>query len=137
MLPEALARELISSHQQRPRHVGAQLHAHRAERYNTACGDQLSVWVSLQGEQLNVTFEGKGCAISQASASMMSEKLSGLTKAQAQQVAGEFREMVLGALPSETLGELMALAGVSKLLARRRCALLAWEALDQALALLP
>ena len=132
-LPDALAREIISSHQQRPRNVGALPHARHTERNNPGCGDQITVWVRLEGEALRLGFEGRGCAISQASASLMTERLSGLTRLQAAEVAAQFRAMVQGEPPAEALGELAALAGVSKLLARRRCALLAWDALQEAL----
>ncbi|GAA4017192.1 SUF system NifU family Fe-S cluster assembly protein [Deinococcus rubellus] len=132
-LPDALAREIISSHQQRPRNVGTLPDAAHAERQNPGCGDQITVWVQLSGEHLRLSFEGKGCAISQASASLMTERLGGLTRQEAADVAAQFRAMVQGEPPAETLGELAALAGVSKLLARRRCALLAWDALQEAL----
>ncbi len=132
-LPDALAREIISSHQQRPRNVGALPDARHAERNNPGCGDQITVWVRLEGEALRLSFEGQGCAISQASASLMTERLGGLTRPQAAEVAAQFRAMVQGEPPAEALGELAALAGVSKLLARRRCALLAWDALQEAL----
>jgi len=62
-LPDALAREIISSHQQRPRNVGALPDARHAERNNPGCGDQITVWVHLEGETLRLGFEGKGCAI--------------------------------------------------------------------------
>lgn len=132
-LPESLAREIISSHQRRPRHVGAQQGAPHAQRQNPGCGDQITVWVSLDDGRLRLSFEGKGCAVSQASASLMAERLSGLTWQEARDVAGQFRAMVQGEPPADTLGELTALAGVSRLLARRRCALLAWDALAEAL----
>ena len=132
-LPESLAREIISSHQRRPRHVGAQPDAPHAERANPGCGDQITVWVRLDAGQLRLSFEGSGCAISQASASLMAERLGGLTRPEAAAVAAQFRAMVQGAPPADTLGDLAALSGVSKLLARRRCALLAWDALQDVL----
>ncbi len=134
MLPESLAREIISSHQQRPRNVGAQPQAPHAERANPSCGDQVEVWAGREGERLKLSFEGKGCAISQASASMMTVLLSGKTPQEAQVLAARFRAMVMGeAAPAPELGDLAALSGVSKLLTRRRCALLAWDALADTL----
>lgn len=135
MLPESMAREIITSHQKRPRNVGAQPQAPHAERLNPSCGDQVEVWAGREGEHLRLSFTGHGCAISQASASLMSAQLSGKTSQEARALAAQFRAMVLeGAAPAAELGDLAALAGVSKLLTRRRCALLAWEALDEALA---
>ncbi|AWN24620.1 SUF system NifU family Fe-S cluster assembly protein [Deinococcus irradiatisoli] len=134
MLPESLAREIIASHQQRPRNVGPQPQAAHAERANPGCGDQVEVWAGQDGERLKLSFSGKGCAISQASASLMTVLLSGKTPQEAQVLAGQFRAMVLGeAAPAPELGDLAALSGVSRLLSRRRCALLAWDALEDAL----
>ena len=131
-LPEALAREIITDHYKRPRHVGAQADAPHAARANLSCGDQVEVWAGRDGEALKLSFVGKGCAISQASASLMTVLLSGKTTQQAQALAGQFRQMVMGeAPPTPELADLAALAGVSKLHARRKCALLAWEALAE------
>ena len=134
LLPDTLAREIITSHHKQPRHVGPQPGQPHAERVNVSCGDQVQVWASQPGGLLSVTFVGRGCAISQASASLMTGLLGGKTRAEAAALAAEFRSMVLGeAAPSAALGDLVALAGVSKLLARRKCALLAWDALEEVL----
>ncbi|WP_425145677.1 Fe-S cluster assembly sulfur transfer protein SufU [Deinococcus sp.] len=134
MLPEALARELIAAHFKRPHHAHALPDAASAHLENPSCGDQVTVWVRLQGETLELSFEGKGCAISQASASMMTDLLRGQTRQRAGELSAAFRAMIMAqAPPSAELGELQALAGVSRLHARRKCALLAWRALDQAL----
>lgn len=130
MLPESVARELIAQHQRRPRHVGAQAGAPALRLDNPSCGDVVTLWLA-DGETLQLSFEGKGCVISQVSASMLSAALTGKTRAEARTLSGHFRAMVLGeSTPDPSLGELQALAGVSRLHARRKCALLAWRALD-------
>ena len=135
LLPETLAREIITSHHKRPRHLGSQPGEPHAALTNPGCGDQVTVWAAQTGGVLHLTFEGQGCAISQASASLMTGLLNGKTPQEAQELAGQFRAMVVqGAAPADELGDLAALAGVSKLHARRKCALLAWNALDAALA---
>lgn len=134
MLPESLAREIITAHHKRPRHVGAQPNAPHAGRVNASCGDQVEVWAAQEDGRLRLSFTGKGCAISQASASLMTGLLTGKTQAEAAALSAQFRAVVMGeAAPTAELGDLAALAGVSKLHARRKCALLAWEALEAAL----
>ena len=141
MLPETLARELIASHSKRPRHVGALANAPFRSLENPSCGDRVTVWIDLGGlnvggEPLTLSFEGQGCAISQASASMMVQALNGKSRAEAAALSRSFRAMILGEVspgegpPRAELGELQALSGVSRLHARRKCALLAWRALD-------
>ena len=131
MLPESLARELITAHHKRPHHFGALAGAPSRRLENQGCGDQVTVWAELREGTLAVSFEGQGCAISQASASMMTDALAGRSRREATALAAQFRAMILGeAAPAAELGELQALAGVSRLHARRRCALLAWRALE-------
>ncbi|WP_027482425.1 Fe-S cluster assembly sulfur transfer protein SufU [Deinococcus pimensis] len=134
---EDLYREVITSHQKHPRHHGELEGAPSARRDNASCGDHVRVWVRLDGDRLaDVTFTGRGCAISQASASMMTAALRGLDLEGARSVTARFRAMVMGEAPPdpEVLGDLVALSGVSKLHARRKCALLAWQTLEDALA---
>lgn len=133
---EDLYRELITSHQKHPRHHGELEGAPSARRDNASCGDHVRVWVKLDGGRLDVRFTGKGCAISQASASMMTEALRGRDVAGAREIASRFRAMVMGQEPPDptVLGDLVALSGVARLHARRRCALLAWQTLEDALA---
>jgi nitrogen fixation protein NifU and related proteins len=131
MLPETLAREIIASHQQRPRNQGELVGVPFASLENPSCGDKVSVWLLLEGDVVaDLHFDGKGCAISQASASLMTVTLKGKTLEEARHLAASFRGMVLGELaPAAELGDLTALSGVSRLHARRKCALLAWNAL--------
>ncbi|GAA5513570.1 zinc-dependent sulfurtransferase SufU [Deinococcus carri] len=136
MLPEALARQIISEHGQHPRGRGEIAGAPHAALDNPGCGDQVTVWARVEGGRLlDVRFTGRGCAISQASASLMTQTLTGKPLAEARDLAARYRAMVLGeAPPDPALGELVALSGVSRLHARRKCALLAWNALEAALA---
>ncbi|ULH15000.1 SUF system NifU family Fe-S cluster assembly protein [Deinococcus sp. KNUC1210] len=130
MLSETLARELIAAHSRRPHHFGALEGAPSLPLDNPGCGDRVTVWVKLDGETLHLSFEGQGCAISQASASMMADALDGKTRSEAQALSAAFHAMISGETPpGSELGELQALAGVSRLHARRKCALLAWRAL--------
>ncbi|GGS33875.1 Fe-S cluster assembly sulfur transfer protein SufU [Deinococcus knuensis] len=135
MLPETLAKEIITDHQRRPRHTGPLDDVEGVTLDNPGCGDQVTVWADVQeGRIAALTFTGKGCAISQSSASLMTVALTGKTLPEAQALAGQFRAMVMGEEPGDPhLGDLLALAGVSRLHARRRCALLAWRALEQTL----
>ena len=93
-LPETLAREIITSHHKRPRHLGSQPGEPHAALTNPGCGDQVTVWAAQTGGVLHLTFEGQGCAISQASASLMTGLLNGKTPQEAQKLAGQFRAMV-------------------------------------------
>ncbi|EYB66553.1 SUF system FeS assembly protein [Deinococcus phoenicis] len=135
MLPEALARQIISDHAGHPRGRGEIAGAPHAALDNPGCGDQVTVWARVEGGRLlDVRFTGRGCAISQASASLMTQALTGKPLEEARALAARYRAMVLGeAAPDPALGDLLALAGVSRLHARRRCALLAWRALEAAL----
>ncbi|MCD0168651.1 MAG: Fe-S cluster assembly sulfur transfer protein SufU [Deinococcus sp.] len=135
MLPDALSRQIIADHQRRPRHTGALDGVAGVTLDNPGCGDQVTVWADVQDGRIgHLTFSGKGCAISQSSASLMTVALTGRTVPEARALAGQFRAMVMGEEPGDPqLGDLLALAGVSRLHARRRCALLAWRALEQTL----
>jgi nitrogen fixation protein NifU and related proteins len=113
--------------------------ARRAEGHNPLCGDHLTVWVDLDGETLrDVTFLGNGCAISKASASMMTAAVKGKSRTEAQELAGEFQRLVTGQLPGteakKALGKLAALGGVSEFPVRVKCASLPWHTLKAALA---
>ncbi|CAM4350841.1 Fe-S cluster assembly sulfur transfer protein SufU [Deinococcus marmoris] len=135
MLPEAIARQVIDDHARRPRHVGELPGVVGVSRDNPGCGDQLTVWADVQDGQIaRLSFSGRGCAISQSAASLMTVALTGKTLAEARELASAYRGMVMGEAKSgSSLGDLQALAGVSKLHARRKCALLAWDALAEAL----
>nr|WP_255676515.1 SUF system NifU family Fe-S cluster assembly protein [Deinococcus sp. 23YEL01] len=134
-MPDALSRQIIADHQRRPRHTGALDGVAGVTLDNPGCGDQVTVWADVQDGRIgHLTFSGKGCAISQSSASLMTVALTGRTVPEARALAGQFRAMVMGEEPGDPqLGDLLALAGVSRLHARRRCALLAWRALEQTL----
>lgn len=136
MLPEALARQIIMDHSQHPRSRGEIAGAPHATLDNPGCGDQVTVWARVEGGRLlEVRFTGRGCAISQASASLMTQALAGKALEEARALAARYRAMVMGeAPPDPALGDLVALWGVSRLHARRKCALLAWRALEAALA---
>ena len=135
-LDTATKKQIIAEHQRRPRHSGPLAGVEGVTLDNPGCGDQVTVWADVrQGRLAGVTFTGKGCAISQSSASLMTVALTGRSVQEARALAGEFQAMIMGEAegPAE-LGDLLALAGVSRLHARRKCALLAWRALEQALA---
>jgi len=103
---------------------------------NPTCGDDIVLQLRVSGETIDdVRFKGQGCAISQASASMMSERLVGRTFAEAEPLLARFRDMIHGdaeAARDKSLGELRALAGVSRLPRRVKCAMLPWDALEEA-----
>ena len=110
----------------------------RAEGYNPLCGDRLTVWVRLAGDQIAaVTFHGSGCAISKASASMMTEAVKGKSAAEAKDLAQQFQELVTGRSDARTararLGKLAVFSGVSEFPVRVKCASLCWHTLKAAL----
>ncbi len=109
-----------------------------AEGLNPMCGDQLAVWIKLDGDVVtDVSFKGQGCAISKASASLMTAAIKGKTREEADAVWQKFRSLVTGELAVEeakSLGSLKAFSGVSKFPLRVKCATLGWHALQSALA---
>nr|WP_246580488.1 SUF system NifU family Fe-S cluster assembly protein [Deinococcus aestuarii] len=135
-MPETVARQIISDHGGRPRGKGEIAGAPHAALDNPGCGDQVTVWVQVEGGRLaGVSFTGRGCTISQSSASLLTQNLKGKTLEEVRTLSASYRAMVMGeAPPDPALGDLVALAGVSRLHARRKCALLAWNALEAALA---
>lgn len=133
-----LYQEVIVDHSRRPRNFGPLPQAnHHAEGYNPLCGDRLTVHLKLTDGVIEAaTFEGNGCAISTASASLMTEALIGKTEAQAEALFTGFRALVTGAPDSPgpvALGKLQALAGVQEFPSRVKCATLAWHTLHAAL----
>ncbi len=109
-----------------------------AEGRNPMCGDQLRVWLTVSNDRLaDVRFDGKGCAISQASASLMTVAVKGKTRDEAEQIFERFHEMVTGKPVDEAsraaLGKLVAFGGVSRFPARVKCASLGWHAMRAAL----
>jgi nitrogen fixation NifU-like protein len=113
--------------------------ASHADGHNPLCGDRLTVWVDVEGDNVkDVAFLGNGCAISKASASLMTAAVKGKSRADAIALADEFQKLVTGRLEGaaerKALGKLQALAGVSEYPVRVKCASLAWHTLKAALA---
>ncbi len=130
-----LYREIILDHYRNPRHHGAVEPASVSlEASNPLCGDELGLTLRL-GEELveEVGFTGVGCSISQASASMMCEEISGRSRPEAVALAHRFRAMLLDGGPPDEMGDLEALQGVQQYPVRIKCAILAWNALLQGL----
>lgn len=132
-----LYQEVILDHNRRPRNFHALSQAsHSAEGYNPLCGDRLTLYVKLEGDTIaDVSFEGAGCAISKASASMMTDALKGRSVAEANALFDRFHRMVTTppGQPVEDMGKLSALAGVREFPVRVKCASLAWHTLKAAL----
>ncbi|MFL5481384.1 MAG: Fe-S cluster assembly sulfur transfer protein SufU [Gemmatimonadaceae bacterium] len=132
----ALYQEMILDHYRRPRNKGTMENADASvEMKNPLCGDEIGLQVVFDGDQISdVKFSGRGCSISQASASMMTQLLKGKTRAEIESIRTQFRELMLGTTKaSDDLGPLRALSGVARFPARVKCALLAWNALERAL----
>jgi nitrogen fixation protein NifU and related proteins len=132
-----LYQEVILDHNRRPRNFHALADAsHSAEGYNPLCGDRLTLYLRLNGDTIeDLSFEGAGCAISKASASMMTDALKGRSIAEASALFDRFHRMVTTppSEPVEDLGKLSALAGVREFPVRVKCASLAWHTLKAAL----
>jgi nitrogen fixation NifU-like protein len=133
-----LYQEVILDHNRRPRNFGHLAGANRsAEGFNPLCGDKLTLYLKMvDGVIDDVRFEGTGCAISTASASLMTEALKGKTEEQAQALFEGFHALLTsgdGADPAVPLGKLEVLSGVREFPVRVKCATLAWHALQAAL----
>jgi len=135
-----LYQEIILDHSRHPRHFGALAGAsHMAEGHNPLCGDKVKIYLSVDadGKIENVSFEGRGCAISVASASLMTDMLKGRTVEQAEELMGGFLHLVKGedtkALDDDDRERLEVMAGVSAFPMRVKCATLAWHAMKAAL----
>jgi nitrogen fixation NifU-like protein len=135
----ALYEEVILDHNRSPRNWGELAGATaRAEGHNPLCGDQLTLWLALDGDVIReARFEGEGCAISKASASMMTQAVRGKTTAEAEALFERFHDLVTGkdpgAVEDKSLGSLRAFGGVARFPMRVKCATLAWHALRDAL----
>jgi nitrogen fixation NifU-like protein len=133
-----LYQEVIFDHYKRPRNQGALADpSHHAEGHNPLCGDRVTIYLKVEdGVVQDVTFEGAGCAIATASASLMTEALKGRTLDEANALFRSFHDMVTDAPAKEApgLGKLEVLAGVREFPARVKCATLAWHTLNAALA---
>ena len=139
---DALYQELILEHNRRPRNYRAMEDANRVvESHNPLCGDALTLWVKLDDDRVSdASFQGSGCAISRASASLMTEAVKGKTRSEAEELFRQFHELVTGKLDIEadpaakkSLGALRALGGVSRFPIRVKCASMAWHALRSAI----
>ena len=132
-----LYRELILDHARKPRHFGKLPQAtHQAQGINPLCGDKLHVYLEISdGHVKKVTFEGSGCAISIASASLLTETVIGLSVADAERWFAQVTAALTGAEISDepSLGKLSALQGVREFPSRVKCATLAWHALHAAI----
>jgi len=133
-----LYQEVILDHNRRPRNFHALADAsHTAEGYNPLCGDRLTLYLKVvDGIVSDVAFEGAGCAISKASASLMTDAIKGRTVGDVQALFDRFHRMVTTPpeQPVEDLGKLSALAGVREFPVRVKCASLAWHTLKAAMA---
>lgn len=135
---ESLYQDIILDHNRRPRNFGtlegATAHAHGK---NPLCGDQLEVFATVEGDRVaDVKFHGQGCAISRASASLMTAAVKGKTRAEAEALVAQVHAMVTGTGPAPEgpgLAGLKALSGVHKFPVRVKCASLAWHTLKAAL----
>jgi len=134
---EELYKEVILDHYRTPRNKGRlDPHDVALERNNPLCGDEIELFVRFDGDTVEgIGFEGKGCSISQASASMMTEKVEGLTTKESASLAESIKRMMAGEEEGDvdTLGDLVSLKGVVKYPVRIKCALLGWNTLLEAL----
>ena len=134
-----LYQQVILDHNKKPRNF-RKLEAanHKAEGYNPLCGDQLIVYLHLENDTVkDISFEGSGCAISKAAASMMTQAVKGKTKQEADRLFSEFHKMVTGELDEKStpnqLGNLEIFSGVREFPVRVKCATLAWHTMQAAM----
>ena len=134
-----LYQQVILDHNKKPRNFHKLENANRkAEGYNPLCGDQLNIYLKIDDEHVtDISFEGSGCAISKASASMMTQAVKGKSQAEVEKLFDEFHRMVTGTLDEETepnhLGKLKIFAGVREFPVRVKCATLSWHTMHAAL----
>jgi nitrogen fixation NifU-like protein len=134
-----LYQQVILDHNKKPRNFHKMEEANRsAEGFNPLCGDQLTVYLQLENEVVtDISFEGSGCAISKAAASMMTQSVKGKSKQEAENLFSEFHGMVTGELDEEatpnSLGRLTIFSGVRDFPARVKCASLSWHTMRAAL----
>jgi nitrogen fixation NifU-like protein len=135
---DSLYQDLILDHNRRPQNYGRIASANRRiDGDNPLCGDRLTLWVNLSADTIeDLSFEGSGCAISRASASLMTSAVKGKTRSEADALLQQFHQMLTGTLASDdvaSLGKLAAFGGVSQFPMRVKCATLCWHALGAAL----
>lgn len=136
-----LYQEMILDHSKRPHNFRVIPDGRRADGYNPLCGDRVTLYLKLDGDRItDVSFQGSGCAISTASASILTDIVRGKTRAEAESLFDLFHKMVTGKsdgnskVPSPPLGKLAVFSGVSEFPARVKCATLAWHTFKSALA---
>jgi nitrogen fixation NifU-like protein len=132
---DELYQEVILDHNRRPRNFRALAAGQKAEGFNPLCGDKITVYLTVDnGVIADVAFQGSGCAISKASASLMTESVKGKTLAEAQTLFERFQQMITAPsdAPIDSLGKLTVLAGVRQFPLRVKCASLAWHTLRAA-----
>ena len=135
---DALYQEIILDHNRRPRNYGELAGAYRTVAgRNPLCGDEMTLWVRIEQDRIaEAKFVAQGCAVSKASASLMTAAVKGKTRDEAEQLFDRFHRLVTGKLPEPEqagLGALAALGGVAKFPIRVKCASLPWHALRKAL----
>ena len=131
-----LYQEVILDHNRRPRNFRTIETGRRAEGFNPLCGDRLTVYLKVdEGRIVDASFQGSGCAISKASASLMTESVKGKTVAEAEGLFERFHQMITRPPdePVEDLGKLSVFAGVRQFPVRVKCASLAWHTLHSAI----
>jgi nitrogen fixation protein NifU and related proteins len=132
-----LYQEVILDHNRRPHNFRVIEDATKQEGYNPLCGDRLTLYVSMDGGVIkDVAFQGSGCAISKASASLMTDALKGKTADEARALFDQFHAMITSdhTVPAADLGKLSVLAGVREFPTRIKCASLAWHTMKAAVA---
>jgi len=132
-----LYQDVILEHSKAPRNYRELPNAnHKAEGYNPLCGDHFTIYIDLEGDAIHdVSFQGSGCAISKASASMMTQSVKGKSREEAEKLFQQFHKLVTGEANGdrESLGKLAVFGGVSEFPVRVKCATLAWHTLQAAL----
>ena len=132
---DELYQEVILDHNRRPRNFRTIEQGRHAEGYNPLCGDRLTVYLRIQGDRIqDASFQGSGCAISKASASLMTDIVKGKTIAEAEALFERFHRLITRSVedPVDDLGKLSVFAGVRQYPARVKCASLAWHTLRAA-----
>src|SRR5215469_7200732 len=131
-----LYQELIIDHSSRPRNFKVLNTARSADGYNPLCGDRVTVYVRMDGDVVaDASFQGEGCAISKASASLMTESIKGKTRGEVESLFSEFQDLATGVGDPdvERLGKLAAFSGLREFPVRVKCGMLSWHALLAAL----
>jgi nitrogen fixation NifU-like protein len=132
---DELYQEVILDHNRRPRNFRRIADGRHAEGYNPLCGDRLTVYLRVEGDRIqDASFEGSGCAISKASASLMTDSVKGKTLGEATALFERFQRLITRSVdaPVEDLGKLAVFAGVRQFPVRVKCASLAWHTLRAA-----